>query len=147
MTDLVVDASCAVKWFFDEEHTEEALELLDDRFTLHAPGFLKLEADNVVVKRVRRKLITRREGAGVREAMGRMPIRFHEVELLRDPAYEIAVATGCAVYDCLYVALGELLDGPVVTDDKRLIGCLRAAGVGRRAIWVGDLGSVSGQSS
>ena len=139
MTDLIVDASAAVKWFFEEEHTGDALRLLDDRFTLHAPDFVLLEADSVVSKRVRRGLITVHDGSEVRAAIRQMPVELHDFELLTDPAYELSVVTGCALYDCLYVALGELLEGQVVTADRRLIGNLQSAGVGQRAIWVGDL--------
>lgn len=140
MTVLIVDASVAVKWFFEEDHTEDALRLLDDRFNLHAPNFLLLEADSVVSKRARRRLITTRDGAAVRDAVRRMPIQLHDFEPLADPAYELSVATGCAIYDCLYVALGELLDAQVVTADKRLIANLETVGFANSAVWVGDLG-------
>jgi predicted nucleic acid-binding protein len=58
---------------------------------------------------------------------------------LADPAYEISVVTGCAVYDCLYVALGELLEARVVTADKRLIDSLEAGGLTARAVWIADI--------
>lgn len=139
MTTVIVDASAALKWFFEEENTEEAVRLLDDRFTLHAPDFMMLEADSAVGKRVRRGQIGTRDGVDVRAAMRRMPIRLHGFESLTDPAFEIAVAFGCSVYDGLYVALAELLDSRVVTADMRLIDDLYETPLSRRMWWIGDL--------
>jgi predicted nucleic acid-binding protein len=140
MTVLIVDASAAVKWFFEEDHTACALRLLDDRYSLHAPDFVLLEIDSVVSKRVRRSLISDRDGRAVRDAMRKMPIDRHRVELLSDPAFELSLVVGCALYDCLYLALGELLGGPVVTADRRLIGNAESAGLADRVVWVGDIG-------
>jgi len=139
MTELVVDASAAVKWFFEEDHAEEALRLLDDRLTLHAPDFMLLEVDSVVSKRVRRGLVVPRIAALVRGALRQMPVQLHDFEPLVDPAFELSLATGASVYDCLYVALGELLDGQVVTADRRLIAAIESSGLTGRAIWLGDL--------
>ena len=139
MTELVVDASAVVKWFFEEDNTEDALRLLEEQYELHAPGFALLEVDSVVSKRVRRGLITARDGAAVRDAVRRMPIVIHDTAPLADPAYELSVASGSAVYDCLYVALAELLGNRVATADRRLVDNLQSAGMGNRALWIGDL--------
>jgi predicted nucleic acid-binding protein len=139
MSTIVVDASAVMKLFFPEEHSAAAERLLDDRYRLHAPDFLLLEGDNVVFKRVRRGEIKPREGAQVRSTMRRMPIQLHRFAPLADPAFEIAVAVGCSVYDGLYVALAELIDGTVATADRRLIDRLRGTPLGGRATSIGDL--------
>jgi predicted nucleic acid-binding protein len=139
MSSLVVDASAAMKWFFPEDHSAAAERLLDDRFRLHAPDFLLLEADSVVFKRVRRNEIDRREGAAVRAAVRRMPIQLHRFEPLVDPAYEIAVGLGCGVYDGLYVALAELIDGTVATADARLRSSVRGTPLDARVTWIDEI--------
>ncbi len=49
MTDLVIDASVAVKWVIDEHGTPEALSLL--RHRLFAPDLLVAECAKVLWKR------------------------------------------------------------------------------------------------
>ena len=43
MTILIVDASVAAKWFFQEEFSLQANTLREPEFQLHAPDFLLLE--------------------------------------------------------------------------------------------------------
>jgi predicted nucleic acid-binding protein len=36
---IVIDASVAAKWFFQEEHSMVALNLLDNHFEINVPDF------------------------------------------------------------------------------------------------------------
>lgn len=136
MSVLVVDASVAAKWFFDEAHSEAAHCVLDDRHFLHAPDLVLLEVDNVVCKRIRRREITMAEGAKIRATLRRMPIVRHGFEGLLDVGYAIANETGRSLYDCVYVALAELLDGVVVTADRRLREGVSRSLFAGRVVWV-----------
>jgi predicted nucleic acid-binding protein len=139
LNSYVIDASVAVKWFFEEEHTDAAERILDDANRLHAPDFLLLEADNVVAKRLRRREIDRRTGNQIRRALRRMPLQFHPFAPLLEPAFEIATITGRSQYDCLYVALAELIDAPVITADRRLLVGLATGPFADVLEWVGDI--------
>ncbi len=139
MSVFVVDASVVAKWFFPESHTENSLRLLADRNRLHAPDFLFAELDNVVCKRIRRGEINRVEGDRIREALRRFPIQTHSFLALLDPGYEIAVRSGRSVYDCLYVALAVLLDGKMVTADRRLHDGLAAGPLSKNLLWIEEL--------
>lgn len=134
----MVDASVAAKWFTDEPDRDAALEILDEAHTLHAPDFFLVEMDNLFGKWVRRRLVTHAEGDDLRRALRRFPLRYHDFGPLLDPAWEIAVGTGRSLYDCLYVALAAVLDGSVVTADRRLYEGLRNGPLGRNVVWVGD---------
>jgi predicted nucleic acid-binding protein len=139
MSVFVVDASVAAKWVFPESYTESSLRLLADRNRLHATDFLFAELDNVVCKRIRRGEINRTEGNRVREALRRFPIQTHSFLPLLDPGYELAVRSGRSLYDCLYVALAILLDGKMVTADRRLYKGLAAGPLSKILLWIEDL--------
>lgn len=139
MSTLVVDASVAAKWFFDEDRAAEALRVLDARHRLHAPDFLLIEFDNLIWKRVRRGEITAAEGRRTRRTLRRLPVEAHPSGPLLDLAYAVAVRTGRTVYDSLYVALAIVLKGRVVSADRRLCTALAGGPFSQYVLWVGDL--------
>jgi len=139
MTDYVVDASVAAKWFFDEQYSERALALLDDRNRLHAPDFMLVELDSVIIKRIRLGEISPGEGEEVRAGLRKVPLRLHPFIDLLDPAYELAVGTGCSVYDGLYAALAALLGAKVVTADRKLEKAMHDGDLEDNVAWFADL--------
>ena len=140
MTVLVLDASVAAKWFFPERHTQEARRVLETASALHAPDTFLLEVDNVVLKRLRRGHISRKDGADIRSAIRTFPVTLHPFSMLLDPAWEIAARTGRSLYDCLYVSLAVILGCRVVTADRKLHEGLATGPVGEHVLWVGDGG-------
>jgi len=135
----VVDTSVAAKWFFDEEHTDNALRLLDDRNELHVPDFLLIEVDSILCKRIRRGELDDGHGREIRSALRQFPIQGHAFAPLMDPAFELAVETHRSLYDCLFVALAVLLEGTMVTADRRLYDALSSGRLSEHLCWVGDL--------
>ncbi|HVG07663.1 MAG TPA: type II toxin-antitoxin system VapC family toxin, partial [Thermoanaerobaculia bacterium] len=53
MTRIVVDASVAIKWFLPEQHSLQALRLLEGGRELVAPDLIWAEIGNVLWKRWR----------------------------------------------------------------------------------------------
>lgn len=139
MSVLVVDASVAVKWLMREEHLEAARRLLDPQYRLHAPDFMLLETDNAFCKRVRRGELDGADALEARRTMRAILIEYHETRPLLDRAYALAVETRASVYDCLYVALAEVLDARMVTADRRFFERASATPVAGRVRWVEDL--------
>ncbi len=139
MSVYVVDASVAAQWFLEEASSNAAVRLLKDGHWLHAPDFLLIEIDSVISKRIRRKEISEKEGRRVRTAFRQFPIQCHNFLSLLDPAYEIAISTSQAIYDCLYVALAARLDAPMVTADRRLYAGLANGPFARYLLWVQDI--------
>jgi len=139
MSVMVVDASVAAKWFFQEAYTADAVRVLDERHRLHAPDLLPIETASVVCKRVRRGEISEDEGRRVRTALAQFPIRLHDSLTLLDPAFEMAARTGCSIYDGLYVSLAALLGGRMVTADRRLCDRLAKGPFAEAVLWVGDV--------
>ena len=124
MRAVVVDASVAVKWLVQEEHTEEAEELLrawvDAGVPLAAPHFLPFEVANVLHKKSRRGELS--VGDCVRQILQLLdtPFQLHQSALLHVRALELArqLQQG-AVYDSHYLALAEQLDCELWTADQR----------------------------
>ena len=139
MSVLIVDASVAAKWFVEEEYGEAALSVLDEKNQLHAPDFLLLEMDSIVCKWVRRGVVSPAEGTEVRDAFRQYPVRHHPFISFLDSAFAIANQTGQSVYDSLYVALAALLNGRMVTADRRLYGVLKNGSFAKHVVWVEDV--------
>jgi len=135
----VVDASVAIKWFLPEVHSEAALRLCPPRYRLHVPALMRLELGNVLVKRIRRGELTRAEGDVVLEELTHLPLQRHADDRLFPAAYQLALDTQRSLYDCLYLALAEAVDGVMVTADRKFYSSLASGAYGRRVLWVEDL--------
>ena len=137
---VVIDASVAAKWFFfDEEHSDAALSLLGNPFELNAPDFLYLEMESLLCKRNRRKELSISEALEMDEEIRSMPISSHLSIELQDRAFEMALETRTTIYDCLYLALAEALDGRMVTADAKFFQSLQSSPLRDRMHWVEDL--------
>jgi predicted nucleic acid-binding protein len=121
---LVVDASVAVKWLFEEADSDRAEALLasagEGRLKLVAPTILPAEIANALWKRMRRGDMDRRNMLETGERFQEICPLLLPIEDLVQRALELAIDSRQPVYDCLYVALAEELRGEVVTADERL---------------------------
>ena len=117
---LVIDASVACKWFFNEPLSAEARRLAAAGGRhLHRPGHGSgSKCANAAWRRVRDGEIT---PAHARALIESLPLWFEAlppaVELHR-AAFEMAHELGHPVYDCLYLALAEREQALVVTADR-----------------------------
>lgn len=139
MTRYVVDASVGIKWFLPEIHSEAASRLPLLNASLHVPAFFHLEIGNVLSKRIRRNELTPEEGEAILKELQRIPLQKHSNERLMKPAFTLAIQTRRSLYDCLYLALAEAIDGQVVTADRKFCSSLVASRYGKRMLWVEDL--------
>jgi predicted nucleic acid-binding protein len=134
---VVVDASVVIKWFVREPLHEEALRLLDTPKILHAPELIVPEVSNVAWKKVIRNEIGKDQAVKIAEAFrGGIPI-LHPSVLFCERAIELALALGHPVYDCLYLACAETIDGILVTADNAFFRSVRKAGLGERVRLLG----------
>ena len=139
MNRYVVDASVGIKWFLPEIHSEAASRWPRLNASFHVPAFFSLELSNVLSKRIRRNELTPEEGEAMLKELHRLPLQKHANERLVKPAFALTVQTKQSLYDCLYVALAEAIDGQVMTADKKFYSSLVASTYGRRMLWVEDL--------
>lgn len=139
MTRYVVDASVAIKWFIPERLSEAAGRLHQAKHNLSVPAFFWLEIGNVLAKKIRRGELTGEEGDFVLKELRRLPLQRHADERLFRPAYALALQTQRSLYDCLYLALAEVIDGLMVTADRKFYAALMTGEQGRRVLWVEEL--------
>ena len=139
MSGYVVDASVAIKWFIPEIHSEAALQVRMSRDRLHAPAFMTLQLGNVIAKKIRRRELTREDGKTILKELRHLPYQQHAVERLFPAAYELALDTRQSLYDCLYLALAEAIDGRMITADLKFYQALTSGPYTHRLLWVEDL--------
>jgi predicted nucleic acid-binding protein len=135
----VVDASVAVKWVIEEDHSAKAALLLeiDSR---HAPGHWQAEAVNALWSKVFHGDLSATDAEDRMSVLLRAPIIGTPIADLMPRAFMISVSCRVTIYDSLYVALAETRDIPMVTADERLIRRLAGdATFAGRAVWVADL--------
>ncbi len=139
----MVDASVAIKWFLPEIHSEAALRAQWLRQRLHVPAFLTLELGNVIAKKIRRGELTRDNGKTILKELRHLPLQRHADDRLFPAAYELALNTRRSLYDCLYLALAEAVDGVMITADHKFYRGLVRGPFHQRLVWVEDLPRVT----
>ena len=126
MSEFVVDASVAVKWFIPETHSETAAILLDDAHELHGPDLLFPEFGNILWKKVNRDELTLDDALTALQGLQAAGLELHATDPLLEPALRLGSETGRTVYDYMYVALAIGLDLRLVTADERLYNALQS---------------------
>ncbi|MBI2999640.1 MAG: type II toxin-antitoxin system VapC family toxin [Deltaproteobacteria bacterium] len=139
MSDLVVDASVAIKWFFPEIHGEAALRLLEGEYALRVPDLIFSEFGNVLWKRFRKGQISRKEAIVTTEALLALPLQVESSQSLIPAALEIACSAHRTVYDSLYLAVAIAYQCRVVTADSKLHNALKKGALSAHLLWVEDI--------
>jgi predicted nucleic acid-binding protein len=133
---LVVDASIVVKWFLPEPLSDAALRVAAaDRLFL-APELLAAEFTNALWKKQMRGEVEGTAAAHILENFHRVAIETFALMPLLPTAFAIASAAGHSVYDCLYLALAERENCPLVTADRRFYQAFAGSHLGHRMAWI-----------
>jgi predicted nucleic acid-binding protein len=119
---LAVDASVALKWFLPDE----PLAIIRDGSGLIAPDILVAEVCNGAWRAARLGRIGQDQVDEIAAILPRIFEALIGAASLAPRAVAIAGAIDHPVYDCLYVALAEVRQVPLVTADARLLGKLRS---------------------
>jgi len=138
LTDVVVDASVAVKWVLDEEpewlyrNARQLLQdLTDNDVTVVAPPHMGTELTDAIYHKVLGGEITAHEGERALEAFLRLNVRLIDVQ---DSVYRDSLTLALdhltarrpfeAAYDPFYVVLAQTLGTQIWTNDHVLIQSL-----------------------
>ena len=132
---VVVDASAALKWIFEESGSAAALALLD-RDVIHAPDFILVEVANVLWSKVRRQVLTRSESDAAYEAIASVHMALTPLADLTSAARTLAFALDVTVYDAIYAALAQNFDCPLATADRALARAMNTSGVPGSALLI-----------
>ena len=125
METYIVDASVGTKWFFKEESSAVAENLIRQvearEIRAVVPDLFYAELANIFWKRFQRRQIKATAGLNAFDVlMGFKLERYSDYEL-SDVALENAVQLGISAYDAVYVSLAEIYAAPLVTADHALI--------------------------
>lgn len=131
---LVLDASVAIAWCFEDEHSkvaEAVLDLLADGTEMIVPGIWPLEVANAMLMAERRERITHAQAVPLLQRISKLPIMVEAVTttLVFEQALSAAREYELTVYDACYLALAMAQAIPLATLDNRLRQAARSAGI------------------
>jgi predicted nucleic acid-binding protein len=118
---IVVDASVALKWYLNEDDSEQALALLAADERLIAPDLVVAELCNGAWRLIRHGELRSEQLAIIARGAPDAFAALHSSASLAVRAAAIALELDHPVYDCFYLALSEAEDTPLVSADRRLI--------------------------
>ncbi|MDR7481719.1 MAG: type II toxin-antitoxin system VapC family toxin [Armatimonadota bacterium] len=127
---LVVDTSVVVKWFLDEPHASQALDvrraIQQGAYRPVVPDLVYAEFANTIWKHVRRYGLDPSDGEVMIASFLALPMDVVPSHAILLPAFRIACATGRPVYDALFLALSQEAGADMVTADEQLYEAVRA---------------------
>jgi predicted nucleic acid-binding protein len=138
VSQVVVDASVAVKDVLREEHQAAARRVLSNRRLL-APHLLWAEIGNTLWKRHRRREASVEEVRAMLSDVRRLPVVTFAHWPLLPAAFDLAISLDQTVHDCLYLALAEARNSVMVTADRRFHQAVNGSVWSDRIIWIEDV--------
>lgn len=130
MTGIILDASMAMSWCFEDEWTPESdriLQLVRDDGAL-VPAVWDLEVANVLLVAERRGRTRRADTERLLSLLQQLPIELADDPDVRDVA-GAARDYALSAYDACYLMTAMRTDWPLATLDKKLAAAAAQAGV------------------
>ncbi|TAK59829.1 MAG: PIN domain-containing protein [Dehalococcoidia bacterium] len=141
MTAILIDASVALKWVLDEDHSDAARALFDDamraeRLILAPPIWLS-ETTNAIYQRQRRQLISKEDADSALTTLRVLPVDLALPAGLHERALDFARRFRLqATYDAEYLAAASMTGAEFWTADRKLYRALPRSL--RWVHWIGD---------
>jgi predicted nucleic acid-binding protein len=130
---IVLDASVALAWCFEDEHSPVADDVADRLQTERAivPAIWPFEVGNALLAAVRRGRLEAADRPDLMNLLSALPIEIEPISLAQaiGPVADIAGAGRLSTYDAAYVELAHRLALPLATLDARLAAAAREVGV------------------
>lgn len=125
-TDIIIDSSVALKWFFpEEESSSEAFSIKKDftekEITISVPILFFYEVGNVLKSSVKSLRIDSIKAKTVYEKFTYAEFITYSSKELFKHAFEKANSLDITFYDASYVVLAEYLKIPFYTADRKLL--------------------------
>ena len=123
MKNLVVDSGIAVKWFIEEEDSDEAQLVLDeyenDKLSFLAPTLIYAEFGNIIWKKLIFRGIESTDADLAIKKFKNISFLLTPTSVLFDDTFKIAVQYKRTFYDSLYLALSVKENCEFVTADEK----------------------------
>ncbi|HXZ41107.1 MAG TPA: type II toxin-antitoxin system VapC family toxin [Terriglobales bacterium] len=131
---LVLDASVAVAWCFEDESAplaESVLDLLSAGAETLVPAIWPLEVANALLVAERRKRITTAQVTGLLQRISKLPITVESMPPAHafEQVLSVARQRELSEYDASYVELALREGLPLATLDAKLRRAARSAGI------------------
>ncbi|MDX2221799.1 MAG: type II toxin-antitoxin system VapC family toxin [Rhodospirillaceae bacterium] len=136
MTELVVDASVAIKWVVEESGSTAAIRLFEHK--LIAPDLLISECANILWKKVRRGNVTPAGAEIAASALVRANVDLIPTRSLLQMCVTLAMELDHPAYDCIYLALASQRGSRFVTADERLVAAAQRLKSGPTVVLLGS---------
>ncbi len=139
MSQYVVDASVAIKWYLPEVHDDAARRLLAGQKELLVPDLIFPEVGNILWKRVRAGQLTEEESQEVLNSFVDLNLTVVASSSLVLPALTIACQAQRTVYDSLYLALAIREQCVMVTADEKFSNAMKSTPLAAFVMWVEEI--------
>jgi predicted nucleic acid-binding protein len=130
---VVADISVVLAWFFEEEHTKRALDVLAriERDGLLVPTLWWSELENGILMGERRNRKAEAESAAFLKLLQALPIQTDDAPRHRisDDILNIGRQHRLTAYDAAYIELAHRQRAPLATFDAAIRRCARAVGL------------------
>jgi predicted nucleic acid-binding protein len=130
---IVIDASIAVAWCFEDEASPEADRILDRvrRHGARVPALWYLEVANVLRQAERRKRILPADTAARLDLLSRLPIAADTSPAIRawSEILDVARSQTLTAYDAAYVELAMRQALPIASTDRELTAAAERLGL------------------
>jgi predicted nucleic acid-binding protein len=132
---MVLDASVAVAWCFEDENThftEGLLDLLSAGTEVLTPAIWPFEVANALLVAERRKRITVAQVTALLRSMAGLPIMVESIETRYafEQILSVARQQNLTEYDAAYLELALRAGVPLATLDEKVKQAARLVGVG-----------------
>ena len=121
---LVADCSVVTKWILPESGSDRALQLLEQyeigELSLIAPDLLLAEFASLLAKRNRRKEISADQAIQALSLIERCSVKLLDMRSQLRHALDLSLHYQLSLWDCVYLALEEEYNCPLITADQRL---------------------------
>lgn len=117
---VVVDASCAVKWFVPEKGADIAEALLASGQILVAPDLLPVETMNALLRKQRRREVSVALPPQALGALSALRLTLVPHAPMLSDAATLSLKHRHPIYDCFYLLVAQRRGLPLATFDRRL---------------------------
>jgi predicted nucleic acid-binding protein len=138
VSDFIVDASVALKWFVAETDSLVADEISASNHRLFAPRLILTEVANALGRKAMSGLMSAAEARVYIRSLSQYFDGLLAVDGFIEPALENACAIRHPIYDLIYLEAARSLGAQLVTADRRFTAKIAGTDLARHVMLLSD---------